>query len=418
VTGGLLHCARRELRTSLRDYAAMMIYLLMPLAVGGMIIGVSGGGAPQPTATLLVVDEDDSFLSRGLLAAMDRAGDGELIQTRVMERAEGEAAIASGEASALLVIPDGFGAAVVDERPTTLALTTNPAQQILPAIVEEFLRVAADGVFYLHRVFGDEIRQIRGRIDAMEADANGPFDDAGIAAVSIAINERIETAVPYLDPLALQLAGPEPEAGDDGTSVSFGMVFFPGIVFMGMLLAAQSLSDGYWKERDQGTLRRVIVSPLTPIDLLGGKMLAAAAIMALLSGLITALGFLYLDLSFAMWLPALLWLTLSGLVMAGLMALLQLLAPTQRSGSLLTSLLLFPLLMIGGAFFPFETLPDWLAAIGRWVPNGYLLERLKSYLVYDGGLQALLGGLPVALIMLGVLWGLCAWRIGRFAGRA
>ncbi len=413
---GALLCAEKELKIRLRDRWAMLIYLMLPLTIAGMVISVSGGSSgPQPTAQLLVVDQDDSFLSQTLLGAMTQAQDGQLIQAQTVKLAEGQAMIDSGDGTALLIIPAGFSDSVLSEEPATLELITNPAQQILPGILEEFLKVMVDGVFYLHRVFGEELALIKRQIDNTPESGNSLFTDALIASISISINNSVESITDYLDPAILELTDAEQDESDE-SGISFGMVFFPGTIFMGILFAAQGMSDRFWIEREKGTLRRSVVSPLSLAQIFAGSLLSGAALLLLLTGVMATLGFLYLDLSFAMWLPAVLWLTLSGLVMFGLMALLQLLAPSQKAGSLITNLLVFPLMMAGGAFFPFEALPDWIASIGRWVPNGFLLERLKSYLVYDGGLEALLTGLPYALAMALLLWGLCAWRLAPFAG--
>jgi ABC-type multidrug transport system permease subunit len=40
----------------------------------------------------------------------------------------------------------------------------------------------------------------------------------------------------------------------------------------------------------------------------------------------------------------------------------------------------FPLIMIGGSFFPFEAMPPWMANIGRWTPNGLAVIQLKQLL--------------------------------------
>jgi ABC-type multidrug transport system permease subunit len=42
--------------------------------------------------------------------------------------------------------------------------------------------------------------------------------------------------------------------------------------------------------------------------------------------------------------------------------------------------IIFPLLMMGGSFFPLDVLPDWLAAIGRLSPNGYVVDQLTGEL--------------------------------------
>jgi ABC-type multidrug transport system permease subunit len=40
--------------------------------------------------------------------------------------------------------------------------------------------------------------------------------------------------------------------------------------------------------------------------------------------------------------------------------------------------LMFPLMMLGGSFFPFEAMPEWMATIGAKTPNGWALDRLKD----------------------------------------
>lgn len=417
MTGGVLLCARKEWRVRLRDRWALILWLLVPLTIGTMITALSGGDQPQPVAHLLVVDEDDSFLSGLLLGALEQAPEGQLIKAEKVSRADGEARIGAGEASALLILPAGFGEAVLKEEPAVMQLITNPAQRILPGILEEFLSVATDGVFYLHRIFGKQLKTITTQIDSMDEGGNVAFPDLTIAELSVSINHSIEMLADYLDPMVLELKEPEAEA-DEGPGFNWSVVFFPGFVFMGLLLAAQGLSGSFWEERDAGTLRRALISPLSLAEIFLGKLLAGAAIVFLLAGVMTTIGFLYHGIGAQNWLPSVLWLTLSGTVMFGLLSLIQLLSPTRKSAALITSILIFPLMMIGGAFFPFEALPPWLKSVGVWAPNGFLLERLKSFLIYDGGLAALVGGLPYALAMAAVVWSACAWRIRAFAGRS
>lgn len=416
MIGGALHCAQKELRIRLRDRWALVMWLLVPLTIGGMITAISGGNSPQPTVQLLVVDEDDSFLSNLIMGALGQAQDGQLIQAQSVTRADGEARIAQGDGSALLIVPKGFGQAVLNEQPSVLQLITNPSQQILPAIAEEFLSVLTDGVFYLHRVFGKELKIIAAQIDNLPEGQTEVFSDPMIAQLSVSINAAAETLAEYLDPMALDLAEDQAQEEDD-SGLTFALLFFPGMIFMGLLFAAQGMSDSFWKEREAGTLRRTMVSPLSVTEIFLGKLIAGAALLFLLCAAMTTIGFVYHGIALPRWLPTVLWLTVSGLVLYGLMSLLQLVAPTQKSASLITNILVFPLMMLGGAFFPFEALPGWMKTIGIWAPNGFLLERLKGFLIYDGGLGTLATGLPYALLMALALWLLCAWRLRAFAGR-
>jgi len=68
-----------------------------------------------------------------------------------------------------------------------------------------------------------------------------------------------------------------------------------------------------------------------------------------------------------------------------------------------------PLMMLGGSFFPFEAMPAWMAAAGRWTPNGLGVATLKELLYGNVSVTALgigvLGiGIPATLAFVG------AWR--------
>jgi hypothetical protein len=52
--------------------------------------------------------------------------------------------------------------------------------------------------------------------------------------------------------------------------------------------------------------------------------------------------------------------------------------PPQRASNLFATMLLRPRLMVGGCFSPMAALPDWLAAIGRRTPNGFVADRLTT----------------------------------------
>ena len=58
-------------------------------------------------------------------------------------------------------------------------------------------------------------------------------------------------------------------------------------------------------------------------------------------------------------------------------------------GGILSTLLVFPLLMVGGSFFPKETLPDFIQQFSDLTPNGQILEPLKQYFLGTYGSSGL-----------------------------
>jgi len=394
--------AIKDLRRRLRDPAALVIWMGIPFVVLALLQLAFGGGDIQPRAQLLVVNEDDSFLGGLLVGALGQGPLADMIAVEEVERAAGLARIGRGDASALLIVPAGFGSAVLNATPCELQLLTNPAQRILPGILEETLGLGVDAVFYLQELFGDPLRAI-----AAGPDGELSFQNLTISAIAVEINETIGGLAGQLLPPKIALettVEPSPTAGLD-----FGTLFFQGMLFMAIVFMAQGMSGDVWEERLHGTLRRVLTTPKAAPALLAGKLLAGAAVFAALALLALPAGALLFDLSWRHLPLAMVWTVFSGTLLMTLFTLLQLLPATQRGASVLSSLVLFPLILLGGNFFPFEAMPEFLARIGRWTPNGWALEQLKVILA--GGAEP--GPLAAATAGLTLVMLLCFWLSAR-----
>jgi ABC-type multidrug transport system permease subunit len=317
----------------------VVITLLLRLAVGG-----SGGGRPQ--GLLLVADEDSSFASNFLFGAFRQGPLAEMITAEKVDQTSGRQRLRQGEASALLIIPKDFGNAFLASRPTVLRLLTNPAQRILPNIIEETLSILVEAGFYYQQLPGDRLPLLL----------------------------RLSS---YVNPPLLRL---ETQIEESGPQFNFADAFFPGMLLLGVLFAAQGLGADLWRERDLGTLRRVAATPQSLTAFLAGKTLAAALLMAVIGAAGLAVGRWLLGLQIARPVWALLWLAASGAAYFLLMALVQLAASSARTGNMLAAVVVFPSAMIGGSFFPFEIMPAGLARIGRWTPNGWILTQLQALL--------------------------------------
>jgi ABC-type multidrug transport system permease subunit len=370
--------ARKDLRRRLRDLLSLLLWIGIPLVIGGLILLVSsGGGSSGPKARVWLADQDDTFLSELLARGLESAGDASPFEIELVEEAEGRARLERGEGSALLVLPTGLSRALLEETPCELRLVTNPAQRILPGMIEEALSLLTDGVFYAQRILGDAARaQLRRFADGPPAGAV-VFPDREVADFSLLVNHTIERLEATLFPPVIEL---ETASETDEAPFDFGLAFFPGMLFMALFFVAQGLSDDPWRERMQGTLRRVAGSP-QPLGLfLAGKLLAAALVVGPVCLVGLVLGVASFGFAPGRAALALVFGTLAGTALAALMTLIQLFATSQRAGHLLTNLVLFPLIMIGGSFFPFEAMPDWMARIGRRTPNGWALERFRGML--------------------------------------
>ncbi len=368
----LLASVRKDLARWAQDRTAVLIWLGIPFLIGGLITSMIDGGGGSPTGTLLIADEDDSLLSGFVVGAYSQEQLGELIIVEQVSAKEGEARINDGEASAFLTIPEGFQDALLNETPVTLTLKTNPSQTILPGIIQDVTEILLDAGFYLQRLLGPELRSIT------DAGFEGAPSDAFIAAISVDIQHKINRIIDKTDPMAidLQIVGPPPAEPQP----NYALLFLPGIILMAVLFASNSLAADYWIERDKGTLRRLVSAPGALTGFVAGKAIAAAAVMGVVTAVVLVVGFAYHGIVWSKFIPSLVWVSLGGVGLFAWLAALQMMFPNNRAANLVTTILLFPLLMAGGSFFPLAALPDWIANIGRLSPNGFIADRLTGEL--------------------------------------
>jgi ABC-2 type transport system permease protein len=406
-----LATARKDLVRRLRDPFALLLWLGIPLVIGTtMVLAMGGRAGPAPVARVLVVDLDDSFVSRALVRALSSEQAGMIEAELVADAGEARERIDEGEASALLVLPEGFARAVLREEPCTLRLVTNPAQRILPGIVESALEMLGEAVFYVHRVFGDELRDL-----ALASEGAG-FDDFAVAQTSVRIRGDVERIADHLFPpsIAVETVVTGPKAAN-APKRSYAESFLPGILLMALLFMAEGLADDIWRERALGVLRRTSVAPSGPAPALLGKVAAGWTLMAATSLAVVALGTAVFGLEPARAATGALWASFAGAALLALMLALKMLASSHGAAGLAGNLILFPLIFVGGSLFPLDAMPAWLARIGRRTPNGMSVDVLDEILYGAPRADEVASAALALAALLAVALAFCSLRMRRFA---
>jgi len=386
---------QKDLKRIRRDPAGLLLWICIPLVIGSLIALATGGGGPKLQVPMLVDDQDKTFASDGLQAALGMVPQRGMIQVEGVDAATGAQRLRDGEASALLMIPKGFEQSMIDGTPMTLTLLTNPAQRVLPGIAEGVLRTFVDAIAAGRRVLRPELLGTE-TWTGFQAKA---LVTTGFGWMTL-WNEQKARFRKRLDPLAIEVVDkkkPAPAPGEVAEPKrpqrSFGAMLWPGTLLMALFFVAQGLGEDLWEERRLGTLRRVLGGPAGLLPWLLGKLLAGSAVAALVGAAGLSIGALCFGMSWSMLPLGIAWVALSGMAMLLLFWPVMCLAGSAHGANVLSSTIGFPLLMVGGSFFPFEAMPKWLGDLGRCTPNGWLLTRLRA--LGDGAFEPLQLGLGV-----------------------
>jgi ABC-type multidrug transport system permease subunit len=365
----LLANLRKDLLLAVRDPWGLAISAGIPVVLIALLVTFFGGERITPKGRLLIVDQDATLVSRLVTGAFDQGELAAMITSEKVDLEEGQRRVGRGDASALLIIPKGLGAAFLDRQPFQLRLLKNPAQSILPAIIEEVLSVEADGAFYLQSVLGKTIDSLRGQ----------PAD-ALVASASVELRHIADTVRKYGDPPLIKVDTQvvEPKAAAAAPSVPIGVMMFPGMLMFTLLFMGQGMATEVWKERDQGVLRRIAASPSAPAAWLAGKIAAAMGMLAVVIAAALVAARLTLNVRPAHLTILFLWTVFAGGMMFLLVASLQFFATSSRSAGAFTNLLIMPLALMGGSMMPLDFLPDSIARVGRLTPNGAAVEQMRA----------------------------------------
>jgi ABC-2 type transport system permease protein len=144
------------------------------------------------------------------------------------------------------------------------------------------------------------------------------------------------------------------------------------------------------REREQGTIEQLIVTPIRPLELIVGKVVPYAFIAYVCVLEVLAIGILWFDVPVHGSLALLL--GLSGLFLLtslGIGIFISTIAKTQQEAMLLAWLTMLPAIFLGGFFFPIEAMPPALQVATYVVPLRYILVVIRGILLKGVGLQIL-----------------------------
>lgn len=157
----------------------------------------------------------------------------------------------------------------------------------------------------------------------------------------------------------------------------FNVPSLTGTLTMIVALIVTSLSIA--REKEIGTFDQLLVSPLSPIEILLGKMIPAIIIGVLEGTVILAVGTLLIGVPFRgsllLLYPSILVFVIS---IVGVGLFISSLCNTQQQAVLGTFVFLSPSIMLSGFATPIENMPTWLQPITYLIPLRYYLVIAKG----------------------------------------
>jgi len=340
--GRLVELIRKEFRQTLRDPRSKRLVFVAPV-VQLMLFGYAVNTDVRNAATF-VVDYDRTAESRDLVRTLTASG-----YFRVVGTGDRPAAIVRaldrGDALLALEIPRGFAADLASGRGARV-------QVLVDGTSSNTALVAQGYATQIIQRFGLE----RG---------------GGAAAVPRGVELRARA---WYNPNLVSRVYNVP--GVIGTIM----------MLMGLLLTSLAVV----REREIGTLEQLMVSPLSPLELILGKTLPVVVIAFIQMALITTVALLWFRIPFEgsalLLLTAAFFYILSGL---GLGLLISTVSATQQEAFMSMFFIFMPLIILSGFMYPVENMPTFFQYVTLFNPLRHFLEVVRGIFLKGAGLDVL-----------------------------
>jgi len=185
----------------------------------------------------------------------------------------------------------------------------------------------------------------------------------------------------------------------------------PGVLVIFALLFAVSGTNILLSERQSGTLRRLLVMPMSKGSILLGKLLGIYIIGVAQMILLIFAGAYIFGVQWGRSPGALSLMVLSfALVATSLGVLLATLVRTIAQADALASMTVMTISALGGAWWPLDAAPSWMRVLGHAFPTAWAMDGFRNIILRGQDALAVLPQVLVLLCFATIFLGLGLWR--------
>ncbi|WP_028778454.1 ABC transporter permease [Shimazuella kribbensis] len=303
---------------------SLLLPVFMMIALGTLL----GGDNEQFALEVSIIDRDNSVSSKELVQALKKAPG---VTTVDQSEKNALASLKKNELQMVIVVPRGFGTAMASK--TEKAVVT--------------------------------VYQDQGNLSTSK------IGTAIVAGTIDEINKKIVNFQPRID---------IKEKGISTHQLKYMDFLVPGI--LALLIMSNNLNGvaaqiASWRERS--ILRRMQGTPLSSGTFIAGQMTARILINVVQAFVVILIAHFIFGVNvYGSWGTLLFFVLLGTLTFMSIGFIVASLAKTPESASPIAGLISFPMMFIGGIFFPVRQLPDFLQIVVQAIPIGHLTTALRG----------------------------------------
>ncbi|MHC1754542.1 MAG: ABC transporter permease [Methanosarcina sp.] len=370
--------AANDMKIILRDRNSLFIMLFLPM----IIISVAGFALDFDDGigiNVLVVDLDNGEAAKDFVEFLEEV---DVLNVDMESNEFAAREEVKNEGIALVIIPRGFTEALLQGRESELQLIVDPTQEDENTVVEQIAES------YANRLATNVVA-----VKTVAAYGVPARDEEQILDI-------VEVASQFTDPSPVQVVteSVSPAAASEFTTFT---QYVPGFAVMFLLFSTvQAGAVSLIIEKEFGTLRRLIIAPLSKADIIGGKIASNFIKGFLQLAVLLAFGHFVFSLNLGGDLLALMILMAAiSLASTALGLLVAVLVRTKDQADSVAQLIVLVMSAIGGSWWPLFIEPQFMQDMAHLTITAWAMDGFYDLFFYDLGLPGILKEVGMLLLM-------------------
>jgi len=410
----ILNLAWKDFQIIIRDRGMLAVIIGMPMLFG-LIMSSAYSGNQQSASSIeipiAILNQDDGKYSQTVLEVMDQI---DVLKITNLSKTESLEAVNTllldGDYTAAVIIPKDFSSGIADYSGAEISLLVDPQKSDFGDILKNILHAALAPVVVEGEIrYGiRSVMETGGITEKLTPEMAAASEAQTLGVVMTRLGSMLSTS---LIPVNLVTTARDPNA-----PINFFNLLIPGFTVMFSFFLVGVIGESIFKEKDDGTYRRLMAGPMRRGEIVAGKMLAFGVMVVLQVFILfgVAAGFFSMDLGKSPLGLILLTICLS-LVVTSLGLMVAALSKSGKQADSISMLLAFLLAGLGGCIqfglTPLFLQDNFIATLSRFVPQGQALWGYYRLINQNAGLLEILPNMGILLLMAVVFFGIASWRL-------
>ncbi|HKI78072.1 MAG TPA: ABC transporter permease [Ignavibacteriaceae bacterium] len=347
----MLKLAVKDLRLIIHDKRAVVLTLLVPVALISLFAFAFGGtGKSNDTnpIAIYISDQDSTDVSRDVVAQLDTMSS---LDIKKLPFDEAKNEVNKGSRVAVLAIYKGFKDSVEAGSTPSAELFYDQSRQIEAGLLQQVLFSKLMGIIGK--------RTIKKSINKMIVENNPDLSKDELDLITSKVNEQMEGFEKDEKNPANNFMGIKATPIFAKSENNLGLVqAVAGTAIMMLLFTVTGMGSGMLLEKEEGTLKKLLYSPLQPTAILFGKMTATIVVSIIQLTVMFLFAWLVFGLDIFIDIPSLILMILStAFACATFGIFIASIAKTRKQVESYSTLIILIMSAIGGSMVPLFIMP-------------------------------------------------------------